>query len=389
MAQTGPYGPSPRLAVAVSGGADSLALALLAHQWAGRRNGSIIGLIVDHGLRAEAAIEARITEERLAALPVEARIIALDLPPGPAVQARARAARHQALARAAREAGAVHLLLGHHRRDQTETVSMRAARGARGLAGMAAFTARRDIVMLRPLLGLQPEILRAFLRQTGFTWIEDPSNTDPRFERVRVRAQDGRPGPEIMRRAAIARQAQMLAAARQLSRFGEIRPEGFALWRNDTIPPEVLAELLRVVGGRLYAPDRRAVARLADRLRPATLGGVQLARWRDVWLLAREPASCAPSVALGTDHVWDGRFRIAEAPSAGPAALQLGALGSGAAMLRKLAGLPSLILQSLPAVYDCGVIIAVPHLRYGLPCTVVFDPPAPVSPLALVPHPFV
>ncbi len=393
MAETGPYGPSPRLAVAVSGGADSLALALLADDWARRRDGSIIGLIVDHGLRANSGAEARLTVALLGARRIESRMIDLDLAGGPALQERARIARREALAQAAKRAGAVHLLLGHHWRDQAETAAMRAARGSRGLAGMAALVAHRDVVMLRPLLSVDPATLRNFLRARGCAWIEDPSNTEPRFERVRVRAvveQDASISREAIRQAGIERCREMHDTARRLADCGGICPEGFVWWRGSAMPADALAAVLRVVGGHAYAPDRAAVSRLADRLRRATLGGVQVTRWRDVWLLAREPAACETPINVQPGQIWDGRFRLITAPDLHDlGALQVGALGARAAAFRKLSPLPSLILQSLPAVHDCKTIISVPHIGFGMHCKLVFDPPVPAAPLSFALHRFV
>ena len=393
MAQLEPFGDPPFLAVAVSGGADSLALALLADEWAKQRRGSILALIIDHGLRHESAGEAHATARLLVERRVESRIISLRLSAGVAMQERAREARHRALACAAREAGAVHLLFGHHWRDQTETVAMRAARSDRGLAGMAPLVARSDILMLRPLLHVDPARLRDFLRQKGCVWVEDPSNADHRFERVRIRAlQEQRPvvDPAAIGEAGWSRREEMRGTARWFASCTEIHPEGYALWRRQVIPPEALAALLRAVGGRLYPPDRRSILRLADWLRPATLGGVQLVRWRGDWLLAREPASCAAPAAIERGMSWDGRFMISNIPERfSSGSCRVGALGRHAAEFRKNCGLPSLVMKTLPAVYDCDTIIAVPHLGYGTPCRIDFCPPGPVAPIPFVLHPFV
>ncbi|EKN00048.1 tRNA lysidine(34) synthetase TilS, partial [Acidocella sp. MX-AZ02] len=176
---------TPRLALGVSGGADSTALVLLADEYCRPRGGAVLALILDHGLRAGSAAEAQLTASRLAQRGIAAKIITLALAPGPGLQARAREARHAALAEAARQAGFLYLALGHHAADQRETVAMRAARGEGGVEGMAAWTARRDVVLLRPLLRTEPEHLRAYLTDQGMGWVEDPSNLSRRFERVR------------------------------------------------------------------------------------------------------------------------------------------------------------------------------------------------------------
>lgn len=394
MAASGPFGPRPRLALGVSGGADSTALALLAHAWVKPRAGSVAALIADHGLRPEAGEEARRTASVLAARGIECRIIRLDLQPGPAVQKRARIARYDALAAAAREAGAVHLLLGHHQGDQIETAMMRAARGGRGLAAMAAVTSRHDVAVLRPLLGIEPGILRAFLLERNCPWIEDPSNGDCRFERVALRRAlaDGKISidPETIRRAATARRMEMRETAQSLARRAEIRPEGYVLLRGGETSTDALAALLCVVGGRIYPPPRAAVAKLAASLRPATIGGVQIAPagrlvpGEKAWVLAREPAACAPAQPLAGNRVWDRRFHVLAAPDGVD---RIGRLGGHAKKFRDKTDLPVLILKSLPVLYDHAGIVSVPHLRYGPWACLAFIPPVPAAPQPFVCQP--
>jgi tRNA(Ile)-lysidine synthase len=368
MERLGPYGPAPKFAVAVSGGADSSALALLAAEWAARHGAGIIALIVDHGLRPEAASEAALSRDRLAARHIASIIISLRLTPGPKLQESARSARHAALAKAARAAGCLFLLLGHHAADQAETVAMRAARGDGGLQGMAGWTARDDVLLLRPMLGIAPQDLRAFLRAENMEWIEDPSNADRRFERVRVR-QDGGGMPPADARA---RHAVEQEAAEFLARHATFRPEGFAVIHANAAPAAALAALLRTVAGAAYPPRRDSVAALAETLRPATLGGVRVQKSGKLcgWLLAREPAACAPPVTGHRNALWDGRFRLQiDAPGA-----TFGALGADAAAFRKDSNLPSLVLQTLPCLRHGAEIRRAPAR---------FTPPAPCCP-----HPF-
>jgi len=194
MAPFAPFENHPVLAVAVSGGRDSLALALLAHEWAEARDGKVVALIVDHGLRAEAAREAEATRELLTHRGIEAVILRWSGgKPVHGVQEAARVARYDLLFEACRQRGILHLLVAHHADDQAETVAMRAARGsgADGLAGMAALVEQRHARLLRPLLPVPRARLTATLEALGVAWIDDPSNIDPRFERVRLRTAGG------------------------------------------------------------------------------------------------------------------------------------------------------------------------------------------------------
>jgi tRNA(Ile)-lysidine synthase len=371
MARLGPFGAAPKLAVGVSGGADSTALALLARDWVAEQGGALLALIVDHGLRAESATEAALTAGNLAAHGIAAQVLPLRLAPGPKLQERARNARHAVLAQAARAAGAVFLALGHHAGDQAETVAMRAARGRHGLEGMAGWTARADVVLLRPLLNEPPALLRAWLQARGVAWVEDPSNADETYERVRIRLAGTGVPPET----AAGRVAGEHDTAAFLAAHAVLRPEGFAVLRADAALPRALGALLRAVGGATYAPDAARTAALAANLRVASLGGVVLARTGKCgggWLLAREPAACAAPVPALAGAIWDGRFRL-ETPMKDAAC---GALGADAAAHRRDSDLPSVVLRGLPCLRAAGqVIFPVAAAR--------FRPPAPIAP-----HPF-
>jgi tRNA(Ile)-lysidine synthase len=369
MARLGPFGAPPRLAVAVSGGADSTALALLTQAWVARHGGEMLALIVDHGLRPTSALEAALTGQRLAARGIAARVLTLTGLAGAGLQARARTARHAALAGAARAAGFLHLLYGHHADDQRETAAMRAARGAAGLEGMAAWRAGHDIIAVRPLLAVSAAALRTWLRAAAMPWVEDPSNADRRFERVRIR-QDGAAMADTAA-ASAGRRARDLAAANFLARHAMLRPEGFAVIDAATAPPAALAALLRIIGGRDHPPARAPVAALAARRGPATLGGVRIApagRLGGGWLLAREPAGCAKPVPVAAGALWDHRFRILEAAGEGA---ELGALGPDAPSFRAaMPDLPALVLRGMPCLRRHGAVIA-------FPAPALFTPPAP------------
>ncbi len=201
MAGLGPFEPRPRIAAAVSGGADSMALALLADGWAKARGGALLALSVDHGLRAESADEAAATVARLGARGIATRLLRLEgLAHGNAMAERARDARFAVLTRACASVGILHLLLGHHAGDQAETVLMRALGGSgpAGMAGMLPLVETASIRILRPLLGISPARLRATVVTAGLAWVEDPSNADRRALRPRLRML--RAGPRWCRR---------------------------------------------------------------------------------------------------------------------------------------------------------------------------------------------
>jgi tRNA(Ile)-lysidine synthase len=408
MDRLDPFEPRPRIAVAVSGGADSMALCLLAHDWARPRNGEIVALTVDHGLRPCSAAEADATLVQLAALGVPGRKLSVTgLCPGPALAERAREARYRLLLDACAAAGIAHLLLAHHRGDQVETVMTRALSGSAsiGLAGMAALRETNFVRLLRPLLDVPPWRLRGYLTARGVAWIEDPSNHDPAARRARLRM--GRDDPagtgegtlavaEAARRAGIARAGRGRAIARILARRASFHPEAYARITPGPIDPEALSALLRAIAGAPFAPPIDRVAALARDPRPATIGGVRVmaaGRLGPGWLLVRERRAMEAPVAARRGAVWDGRFRLVAAPPGvlppaddssragharptGIAAdLTLGALDADARTLRNRTTLPAAILHALPAVRLDGEILAVPHIGLGDPrWRIVFDP---------------
>jgi tRNA(Ile)-lysidine synthase len=281
--------------VAVSGGGDSLALLLIAADWARTSGRRVLALTVDHGLRPEAAAEARFVAETAARYGIEHRTLRWRAPqPG---QAKARTARHDLLAAAAREAGSVILLTAHTEDDQAETFLIRARAGSGwyGLAGIQplslspAETSGVPVFLARPLLGTSRADLRELLRANGQGWVEDPSNDNPVYERVRMRQRlTADPALRarvlaVQKRLQLLRQVQDRALARWLSEEVEIRPDGM-LRAPLPLPPgeRALAALITLASGRARPLRNDALTRLANRiarpdtLRPATLGGASV-----------------------------------------------------------------------------------------------------------------
>jgi tRNA(Ile)-lysidine synthase len=420
MAQLGPFEPQPFLAAAVSGGADSLALALMADHWARARGGSVCGLVVDHGLRPESAAEAATTIARLASRGIAARLLTLrNLERGPALAARARTARYEVLIEACAAAGCLHLLLGHHRGDQAETLMMRALSNSRS-AGLAAMPALRELAtvrLLRPLLTFPPDCLRTLLLDAGLDWVEDPSNRDPHALRARLRTSARSDEAGLAAAATTAGQQRTTSeehVAEVLATRVTLRPEGFALLTPGRIMPEALAALLQTLAGAPFPPASAPVEALAAAPGPATLAGVRIlaaGRFGPGWLLVREAASMQAPVAAkagaakagaakagaatagpataeattagraATEIVWDGRFRLSGTI---PDGLSLGALGAEAAGLRRRSDLPGVVMRTLPALRRGNSLVAVPHIRYlnELACADVrlrFHPAQPMA----------
>lgn len=276
------------LGLAVSGGPDSLALLLLAAE---ALPGQIAVASIDHGLRPEAAGEValvgRIAGER--GIPFAA--LKVSLAPGN-LQAEARAARYAALSRWADEAGLGAIATAHHADDQAETLLMRLNRGS-GLAGLAGVRPRGRIegsetLLLRPLLGWRKAELAAVVTEAGITPAEDPSNTNPAFDRARLRAALAQ--ADWLDPVQIAASAAHLAEGWQALEWyaeldwhemvmreeGDRGAPGFSYCANvpRVIAIETILRIIRELGGHA---TRSEAARAWDRLwagENASLGGV-------------------------------------------------------------------------------------------------------------------
>jgi tRNA(Ile)-lysidine synthase len=218
--------------LAVSGGPDSTALLIMAAKWAGAGGAPPIGVAtVDHGLRPEAAAEAREVGEHARRRGFEHHLIAWPgEKPTSRLQERAREARYRLLAERAAAIGADHIVTAHHADDQAETVLFRLLRGSGvgGLRGMEPLASRGGVTLARPLLKLRKRDLVAYCRREGEAFIEDPTNSDPRYARTRMRrltallADEGF-GPDeirrLARRAARMEETVQRAAAAAASRL--------------------------------------------------------------------------------------------------------------------------------------------------------------------------
>ena len=188
-----PWKAVPAVVLAVSGGPDSVALMWLAARWRRglKRGPRLIAVTVDHGLRKEAAREARDVKHLARTLGVEHRTLRWQgTKPKTGVQAAAREARYRLLTKAARASGASHVATAHTRDDQAETLLMRLLRGSGvvGLAAMAGESERDGVRLTRPLLDVSKADLIATLEAAGVPFADDPTNRDPAFTRPRLRA---------------------------------------------------------------------------------------------------------------------------------------------------------------------------------------------------------
>ena len=406
MTPAGPFEPAPHLAVAVSGGSDSLALCLLAERWARRRKGRVTALTVEHGLRQESPAEARQVARWLKARGIAHRTLLWRGPkPKSGVQAAARAARLTRLTAWCVRHHVLHLLSGHQLEDQAATVLLRLSAGSGG-DGLAAMPLVQDLKapdgravrLIRPLLSVPACRLQALLRDSAQAWIDDPSNRSSAYARTRLAVALESLGGEGMTASRLARTARRagqdraaldIACAELLARAAAPHPAGFFrldwnAWQGapQAVSLRALDRLVASVGARRFGARLERVERLAQQLRSgypkraATLGGCRILPYRGMLLICREPGAVAHPVTMqpGERLVWDNRFRAALPRRAEiRGSCTLGRLGTeGISQLRRtmadgapeLAKIPPPARPALPAFRDLDGLLAVPHLNY-------------------------
>lgn len=384
--------PGP-VAVAVSGGSDSLALLdLVATLADGQR---VLAVTLDHGLRPEAAAEAAMVAQICADRGIAHTTLRWTGWDGSGnLQAAARAARYRLIGDWAAGQGVAQVWLGHTRDDVAETFLIRLGRasGLDGLARMAPLFRRDGTTWARPLLDIPRADLRAHLVARGIAWADDPSNTDDSYARIRIRK--GLEGLGIGG-AAIAHSAAALADARSL--LAEVMAREWAarvtLQGGDLLiaagdaGPEVMRRLLvaglRIVGGQDWPVRHAGLADLMARLAVGgrhTLAGCLVTRKGATWRIAREWQVVKALEVPVTDE-WDNRWRLRGPQAPG---LVVRALGGGIAQCPdwRAAGLPRASQLAGPAVWQGGALVAAPLAGLGPDWAAELRPSFAIAPFA-------
>ncbi|GAA6199992.1 tRNA lysidine(34) synthetase TilS [Aquicoccus sp. SU-CL01552] len=381
------FGPAPpaRLAIALSGGGDSVALLHILTRCFDPGQVQLFAATVDHGLRDGSTREAEEAGRQAEALGVPHTILRwTGWDRSGNLQDAARAARYDLLCDWALGHGAGALAVAHTADDQAETVLMRLAREA-GVAGLAGIPPRRQrggVAILRPLLEVTRADLRAYLRRNGLSWAEDPSNMDQRFARVRARAAMADLAPLGVTPATLAGVARNMAgveqalgwAAFEAARTGArvvagcVVLDAHALW---LMPGEIARRLLTGavswVGQSDYPPRRSPVAALLEALhrgQGGTLGGCRILPVRgEIWICREVNALRDTRAAPGA--VWDGRWRLTGPARAGDEVRVLGATGLSLCPDWSETGLPRAALEPAPAVWNGDELRAAPLAGLG------------------------
>ncbi len=366
------------IGVALSGGGDSTALLHLALA-AGFR---VEAVTVDHRLRPESADEAARVAGVCAKLGVRhaVRVWQHGAVPGNLMDA-ARRARMRLIEAWATERGIGHVALGHTRDDQAETLLMGVARSA-GIAGLSGMRPRwgEGVIFHRPLLDAGRDELRGWLQAAGIGWVDDPSNDNTRFTRIKARQALSALAPLGITAKTVAAvaghlaqvQAALLAQVRSASQHlrevaGALQIDP-ALWDEpEEVQRQLVVAAVQWMAGKEYPPRASDIARLITAMRAgreATLAGC---RHHDGWLF-REARALGGPVAVG--EVWDRRWRVSGAAGTvralGPEGLQQ--------CHWRLTGLPREVLAVTPGLWDGDRLIAAPSAAFGDMTAVVLRP---------------
>jgi tRNA(Ile)-lysidine synthase len=405
----GPEFPTD-IALAVSGGGDSMAMLGLSHEWARQMGVRLWVVTVDHGLRPESAGEAAMVAAECTALGHPHATLRWRWDGQGNLQDAARRARLALIDRWRQ--GIAHLLMAHTQDDVAETFLMRLARGS-GVEGLSAMAEKRHVtphrgavpalgpgevtqtvpppaardagtgfLVIRPLLNERREDLRHFVRTLRVPFVDDPSNEDPRFDRARARAALAEIGIDAetlagtahrLARAREALAARAVEVAERLVRtddFGVLRidRDGFAEVERDT-QLRLLAAALQWVAGAEYRPRAAPLQALLDRALVGgggTLHGAQVEVTRTEIEVFREYAAVAGvDVPAEPGHLWDGRWSITCEDVAGMRVRALGDAGWAALPAPRPDTPRHAIARTLPAVFDGPDLVACPALHHG------------------------
>jgi tRNA(Ile)-lysidine synthase len=372
-----------RIGVAVSGGGDSVALLHLLCRAFATDAVSIHAVTVDHGLRSEAAQEAQEVAALAARLEVSHDILRWDHWDGQGnLQDQARRARYDLLQGWAVEQGIKTIALGHTSDDQAETVLMRLARGA-GVSGLSAMSAERsmgEVVLIRPMLTISRADLRTYLGSLGESWVEDPSNQDLRFDRIKAREALQVLEPLGVTQASLSMIADNMAQARAAlnwhvydvaKRITRIDEGDIVIPRADFLglPYETRRRLLvgavNWINVTEYGPRRAAVEHALSALdsgAAASVGGCLVLKHGSSFRICRE-YNAVRGLISKTTEIWDQRWHIS-----GPTLVEGEVRALGKAGLQhcgdwRATGRPMAALLATPAIWVGTRLIAAPLAR--------------------------
>lgn len=364
------------MAVAVSGGSDSLALTFLLHQWVLQQGGMLHAFHVDHQLRPSSTEEAHQVKAWLDRQNIPCTILTWhhDQPLLTHLQERARKARYALLDKACAQQGIFHLATAHHFEDQQETYWMRLQAHSTdyGLAGMSAVSYFENCRLIRPLLSFTKEDLRTVLG--SHPYLEDPSNQNPRFRRAHLRQQPL--APVDLTPYQNKRRQEEKAAAHCLAHHVEICPEGYGKISLNALETterdalnRALAFLIRCIGNMDYFPKPVAVEKMVQEwslkdCSPTCVGKcVVFVHQAHAWVVPDRRLLPAVHSLQAGEKVWD-RF-VSQGPLPPGITLKpLGLKGWQQICAHITPSVPYAVALHFPAYWQGEKVVAVPFLNF-------------------------
>ena len=409
MDTLGSYERNPHLAVAVSGGSDSLCLAILAQEWANNRGGKITALIVDHGLRKNSGKECKETQNILKKRKIFSHCFKWKLSkiPKKGVQEKAREFRYNIFEDWCFKKNIVHLLVAHHFEDQKETFLMRLNDNSNiyGLACMPKILFKKKIRILRPLLDLKKREIIKYLKEKKINWIEDPTNVSSKYSRNRLRkilpklekkGLTDNKLKKILKRAQKERKKIENKLADWLNKYVDINSLGYALINFSSLKLLnkddfifIFSRILNMISGSFYVPKSKYVYNFYKKIKSnetinhSNLGGCHIFFFKERLYVCREIFKKDRKQRINFQFnkiVWDNRFEIEQKKNKN--FLLKKELGKSVFIeqlqkdgwneillknekLKKEFMIPNKIILSLPAIKNKkSDVLYVPHLNY-------------------------
>ncbi len=374
-----PKSPS-KIAVAVSGGADSLSLALLL-KYAGIK---FVALIVDHGLRIESAKEASSVQKHLRRLKIESHILKWsDNKPKSNIHENARRARYKLLTNYCHENNIRYLLVAHTKNDQAETIMLRIFRGSGvdGISGIKKKTTMNGITVIRPLLDIKRGDIELFLKSKKIKWIDDPSNYNTKFERVRVRQllssfhdkdlwldrlsllgeNASRSSDYIKKRV-----RSVFKKLIEIDKFGFISvPHSKFLKLHEEIALKLLVKIITRFSDKEHQPRLASLEKCYEQIiskKDTVLGGIEIKHHKDKVLFIRELKKVDKEIKNG---IWDNRFFITPNNKFKIAPLGEDGWKQVKSKVKKKNWPHIKIVYSLPTLFEKKKVVACPLLEIG------------------------
>ena len=376
--------PPAVLGVAVSGGGDSMALLHLLHMLSTLHGTKLRVVTVDHGLRPEAAAEAKMVADFCCGLGLRHDVLVWEGWDGTGnLQDAARRARYELMGAWGRSNKIDAIAVGHTADDQAETVLMRLARrsGVDGLAGMKRRLVMEGMTWVRPLLSASRAELRAYLTQSKIPWVEDPSNNNDAFERIKARKALEALEPLGITVEALSEVADNLLEVRKALEWQTFLAARDAIYVNagavvvddhkmrllpDEIQRRLLVRAMNWISGEHYPARRKAVFSVLNGLRRGQAGtaeGCQARRIGGAVWIFREYNAVA-DIRCAPDALWDDRWRLSSSdPAQAGKDIVIRALGEdGLAQCPdwRNCGRPHPVLLSTPSVWRDDTLLSAP-----------------------------